>query len=241
MEWQLRPTRDLGLPMAKRLASPQRELGLLATATRWCWQQSTRLYLRCFHRLSVAGLERLPEPPFVLVANHASHLDALALSAMLPMRTADRTYPIAAGDTFFSSLPVSAFAAFAVNALPLWRKKATPEDLQTLRARLVEDRLVYILFPEGTRSRDGRMARFKPGMGALVAGSLVPVVPCFLDGAFAAWPPHRRLPRPRRLELRIGAPLSFAELPEGRDAWAAVAECCEAAVRRLGGESATSV
>ena len=241
MEWQLKPARDLGLPLKERLVSQKREFGLVATATHWCWRQLLRRYLHWAHRLEVTGLQYLPAPPFVMIANHSSHLDALTLTAALPGPLADRTYPIAAGDTFFSSFTASAFAAYAVNALPMWRKRTKLEDLDALRRRLVEDRLIYVLFPEGTRSRDGRMAAFKPGIGAFVAASEVAVVPCYLDGAFAAWPPQRRFPRPGRLHLSIGAPLSFANLPNERAAWAGVADTCEAAVRRLACERETAL
>ncbi len=92
---------------------------------------------------------------------------------------------------------------------------------------------MLILFPEGTRSRTGAMARFRPGIGALVAGHRIPVVPCFLAGAHAAWPPDRRLPRPGRLHLAIGPALRFAATPSGRAGAIAVAEACEAAVHEL--------
>lgn len=235
MDWQLKPARDFGLSLRQRLASLTRELGFVATATHWCWRQLVRLYLRLFHRLSVTGLERLPAPPFVLIANHSSHLDALTLAAAMPARLVDRIHPIAADDTFFTSFASSAFAALALNALPFRRKATMPADLAMLRARLVEDRLVYILFPEGTRSRSGEMARFKAGIGALVAGTPVPVIPCFLRGAFAALPPHRHWPRFTRLQLSVGEALSFAEAPNERAGWDGVAARCEAAVRALGG------
>jgi 1-acyl-sn-glycerol-3-phosphate acyltransferase len=103
-----------------------------------------------------------------------------------------------------------------------------------MRARLIEDELVYILFPEGTRSRDGAMGSFRPGLGAFVAGSQVPVVPCHIEGAFAAWPAVRRFPRPGKLRLRIGAPLHFADVAQDRTGWAEVAARSEAAVRALG-------
>jgi 1-acyl-sn-glycerol-3-phosphate acyltransferase len=77
------------------------------------------------------------------------------------------------------------------------------------------------------------MAGFQPGIGALVAGTGVPVVPCFLEGAFAAWPPMRRFPRPGRLRLRIGAPVRCDDLPPGRAGWEDTARRCEAAVRAL--------
>jgi 1-acyl-sn-glycerol-3-phosphate acyltransferase len=222
------------LPLSRRLASQNREIGLASTLTRWAFRQMVRAYLRGIHRLSIAGLEHLPDPPFVMIANHASHLDAVTLAAALPFKLADRAYPIAAADTFFTSLPTSAFAAYAINALPLWRKGTKPEDLAAFRSRLIEDRLIYILFPEGTRSRTGTMARFQPGIGAFVAGTSVPVVPTFLDGAYAALPPHRRLPRPVQLRLNIGHPLSFSETRNDRKGWLTVAKSCEDAVRHLG-------
>jgi 1-acyl-sn-glycerol-3-phosphate acyltransferase len=234
MDFDLKPARDFGLPLAQRLASQSREIGLASTLIHESFRQLVRFYLRAMHRLSVAGRELLPDPPFVLIANHSSHLDAITLAASLPLRLADRAHPIAAADTFFSSLASSAFAAYAINALPLWRKGTKPEDLAAFRSRLIEDGLIYILFPEGTRSRDGAMARFKPGIGAFVAGTPVPVVPAFLDGAFAALPPHRGWPRPVRLRLTIGPPLRFAETPNDRKGWLAVAKSCEDAVRRLG-------
>jgi 1-acyl-sn-glycerol-3-phosphate acyltransferase len=235
MDWQLKPARDLGLSLRQRLASLTRELGFPATATHWCWRQLVRAYLRVFHRLTVRGLERLPAPPFVLIANHSSHLDALTLAAAMPARLVDRIHPIAADDTFFTSFASSAFAALALNALAFRRKATMPADLAMLRARLIEDQLVYILFPEGTRSRSGEMAHFKAGIGALVAGTSVPVVPCFLLGAFAALPPHRRWPRFAPLQLSVGEALSFAEARNERVGWDAVAAHCEAAVRDLGG------
>ena len=233
-EWEFRPARDHGLRPAERLRSMGRERGLGGLATGAAWRGLVRLYLRLAHRLRVEGLERLPPPPFVMVANHASHLDALTLAAALPRVLARRAYALAAGDTFFGSLGASAFAAYAVNALPVWRKRTTAGDLDAMRARLMEDGAVLILFPEGTRSRDGAMARFQPGIGALVAGREVPVVPCYLDGAFTCWPAGRRWPLPGPLRLFVGAPLHFHDVAANRAGMTEVARVCEAAVRELG-------
>lgn len=233
MDWQLKPARDLGLSGRDRLRSLSREPGLPAAAIAFLWRRLLRGYLALFHGLRVSGAEHLPAPPFVLIANHASHLDALTLSAVLRGAAARRAFVLAAGDTFFTSLPMAAFAAHAINALPIWRRRTRSSDLTTLRTRLVEDRLVLVLFPEGTRSRDGAMARFQPGIGALIAGTTVPVVPCWIEGAFAAWPAQRRLPRPGPLSLRIGAPLRFETAENGRAGWEMVATACEAAVQGL--------
>ncbi len=233
MEFDLRPARDHGLEGADRLKSLSRERGLGSLILGHAWRMMLRGYMRAFHRLEVTGRENLPPPPFVIIANHSSHLDALTLSAVLRGQAARRAHALAAGDTFFTSTLGSAFAAYAVNALPIWRKRTRASEIATLRERLLEDRLVYILFPEGTRCRDGVMAAFQPGIGALVAGTEVPVVPCYLDGAFAAWPPTRKRPRPGKLRLAIGPPVGAADLPATRAGWEETARRCEAAVRAL--------
>lgn len=237
-DWKFEPAHDLGLPLPDRLKSLKRESGLTGTLLHIVWWTFIRGYLRLFHRLTVRGAENLPrEAPFILVANHASHLDVLALATRCPVRLRDRLFPIAAGDTFFEKVPVAAFAAYALNALPLWRKHCDPRDLEELRRRLVEERCAYVLFPEGTRTRTGEMGRFKRGIGALVASTQVPVVPCHLAGAFAAFPSHYRVPRPRKLTLTVGPPLRFPGVANDKDGWTVVAAEVEAEVRRLGGLS----
>lgn len=232
--WEYKPAGDLGLTGRARLTSLRRETGLLGLLTRHLWRGALRLYFKLWHRLRIEGRENLPrDAPFIVIANHTSHLDAPALSVSLPAHFADRIFPLAAGDTFFTGSGSSTFAAIALNALPIWRRKTRPEHLATLRERLGEQACIYILFPEGTRSRDGTMAAFKPGLGCLVAGTPVPVVPCHLDGAFAAFPPHAKLPRARRIAIRIGAPLRFPDTANDRAGWHAIADAAEQAVRAL--------
>ena len=234
-DWKLRPARDLGLRPAERLRSLGREPGLFGLGVNAAWRRAVRAYLRGFHGFRVEGRENLPaQPPFVMVANHASHLDALALSAALRGPAARRAHAMAAGDLFFANHAVAALSAYAINALPVWRGRSRRADLETMRTRLAEDGLVYILFPEGTRSRSGAMAAFQPGLGMLVAGTEIPVVPCWIEGAREAWPPEARAPRPfRPLRLRIGPPLRFADVPPTREGWQRVAEAAEIATRSL--------
>lgn len=233
-DWEYRPAADLNLPPAERWRSLRREVGLPSVVAHLGWGAATALYLRAFHRFRVLGREHLPAaPPFVVVANHSSHLDALALAAGLPSRLAGRAFPIAAGDTFFETKASAAFAAVCLNALPMWRKKCGSHAMETLRARLLEGDAIYLLFPEGTRTRTGGMAAFRAGIGMLVAGTGVPVVPAWLDGCFAALPPGRRWPRPRAITLRFGAPCTFAGGGNDRAGWRDVAADLEAAVRGL--------
>lgn len=237
-DWDLRPARDLDLSLAARLRSHKRETGLAGVLAGSVWRATVRSYLALAHRLEITGLEHLPkEPPFVLVGNHSSHLDALCLGAALPGRLAGRSITLAAGDVFFGSFASSAFAATALNAMPIWRKHTSRDDLAFLRVRLEEDGLVFLLFPEGTRTRNGEMGRFRPGLGALVAGSSVPVVPCYLEGGFRCWPAKRKLPRPGKLRLRLGPALSFADIAADRAGWAHVSDATERAVRALTGEA----
>jgi 1-acyl-sn-glycerol-3-phosphate acyltransferase len=232
--WRIEPARDAGLPLNERMRSLRRESGLISTALHLtCWS-AVRAYLSLYHRLRVEGRDNLPgNPPYVLVANHTSHLDAFALSAFLPWRLRDRVFPIAAGDVFFETPAASAFSAFFLNALPMWRKKCGPHAMQDLRERLLSEQCVYVLFPEGTRSRDGVMQPFKRGLGMLVAGAPVPVVPCHLDGCFDALPAERRWPRPCRIRVRIGKPLDFSAVANEREGWEQLMQTVEAAVRSL--------
>jgi 1-acyl-sn-glycerol-3-phosphate acyltransferase len=234
-KWKLKPARDLGLSVSQRRQSVHRESGLLESGTHLAWALAVRFYLHFWHRLKVQGSEHLPRrPPFVLVANHASHLDALVLAAPLPLTIRDRVFALAAGDVFFEKNLKASFATSFINALPLWRRKITPKAMVELRRRLVDEPCAFILFPEGGRSRDGQMMPFKAGIGMLLAETNVPVVPCYLEGTFEACPAERTVPLRLPIRLRAGPPLSFAEVPDKRAGWEEVATRLEEAVRRLG-------
>jgi len=234
--WKLRPARDLGLPLAERLGSTRREPGLVEAIGQRAWALVTKGYLRVWHRLSVTGREHLPaQPPFVLVANHTSHLDTIVLASLVSRQARRHLYPIAAGDVFFETPSRALLSALLLNALPMRRQRAGRHALDELRARLVEDPCAYVLFPEGTRSATGEMQSFKAGLGMMVAGTEVPVVPCHLEGAFAAWPRTAKWPRPARLRVCIGAPLQFAAIDNARAGWLTIADEVGAAVRKLGG------
>lgn len=232
--WKLEPARDLHLSPQQRWKSLHRENGLFEAVTQSFWRTLVGSYLSIYHRLQVTGREHLPEkPPLILIANHASHLDALCLAAALPWALREHVLPVAAADNFFETPTQAAFSAFFLNALPMWRKNCGRHALDDLRKRLVDQPCGYILFPEGTRSRTGEMLPFKAGLGMLVAGTSVPVVPCYIDGAFAACPPHTRVPRPRRIAVRIGEAMRFENANSDREGWEAVSKLCENSVGAL--------
>lgn len=238
-EWRYETATDVGLGPVERWRSARREPGTISVGVNTLATLVLRTYLRLYHRLDVRGREHLPtRERFVLIANHSSYLDALVLAAALPLSARKHTHPVAAGDVFFSGIARSVLAGLLLNALPLDRKRVVTHALEDLRQRLLGGHCAFILFPEGTRSRDGKLAAFKAGLGKLVAGSDVPVIPCHLAGAFEALPPGRGFPRPEKLTLTVGAPLRFHAIANDREGWMRVAESCRRAIDNLAGRPA---
>ena len=232
--WSYEPAADLDQALVERLRRFPREPDMLVYGLRSLAALMLRGWLRLYHRLRIAGLENLPkEGSFVLVANHSSHLDTLCLLGALPLRKLHRAFPAAAQDYFFVSVPRLAVAAIVVNALPFARQSQIRQSLGICRQLLVNPGNILILFPEGTRTVTGQVGAFRPGIGLLVAGTDIPVVPCHLEGAFAAWPKGKLLPRPRAIRLRIGAPRRFSDFAPGKDAAEQISEELRGAVIEL--------
>jgi 1-acyl-sn-glycerol-3-phosphate acyltransferase len=233
-DWKLEPAHDLGLTGLARARSLKRESGLIESVARLGTWSVLHAYLRLAHHLRIEHPENLPTTPsFVMVANHASHFDALVLGAALPLKWRDCIFPIAAGDVFFERRGLATLITTLINALPVWRRRPGKQEVTTLRDRLQAGHCIYLLFPEGARTRDGALLPFKPGVGMMVAGTRVPVVPCYLGGTFEVFPANRVLPRLLPIRLRIGRPLTFAETPNTADGWRQVAHTIEATIRDL--------
>lgn len=216
-DWEYEPAADLANSLAERLQGFPREPHLWIYLLRSVVALVIRGWLRIFHRLEVRGADRLPlGRSFVLVANHQSHLDTLCLTAAIPLRYLHRVFPAAAADYFFESVARSAFSSIVVNGLPFDRKAKGVESLAVCRRLLETEGNVLVIFPEGTRSPTGELGRFRSGIGRLVEGSDIPVLPCHLSGAFRALPKGAGFPRPAKLLLRIGQPKSYSELEPGR-------------------------
>jgi 1-acyl-sn-glycerol-3-phosphate acyltransferase len=198
-----------------------------------------RTWLRVYHRLSIQGKENLPKQgTFVMVANHASHLDTLCLLAALPLRRLHRAYAAAAADYFFVSAGITAAAAvLACNALPFQRRSRgrLRQSLNLCQRLLGQEGGVLILYPEGTRSSNGQMQPFRPGIGALLAGTPVTALPCYLEGTGRALGKGRWIPRPRTIRLVIGEARRYAGVARHKAGVNTVSRDLQAAVRELAG------
>jgi 1-acyl-sn-glycerol-3-phosphate acyltransferase len=97
------------------------------------------------------------------------------------------------------------------------RDETGRQGLKLCQQMLEERGNVLVMFPEGTRSVDGRVGLFRRGVGLLLAGNPYPVVPCYIEGTFKAWPKGALMPRPTRVRLTIGEARTY-ERVEHNDA-----------------------
>jgi 1-acyl-sn-glycerol-3-phosphate acyltransferase len=215
-KWRYHSSRDLQRTPLDRLRRFPREPDMLVFGLRSIVALIIRGLLRIYNRFEIVGHGNLrTNRSVVIVANHCSHLDTLCLLAALPLRKLHRAFPAAASDYFFQSVARLWIAAVIVNALPFGRQMRVRQSLSLCEQLLASSGTMLIIFPEGTRSITGELREFKSGIGVLVAGRDVAVVPCLIDGSFRAWPKGKRLPRPRKVRLIVGAPRNYRE--RGRD------------------------
>lgn len=192
-----------------------------------------RCLLRVYNRFEIVGHEQLrTNRSLVLVANHSSHLDTLCLLAALPLGKLHQAFPAAAADYFFQRGPRT-WMARVLNAFPFRRDVSARRSLSLCRHLISRPGNILIMFPEGTRSRNGDTQPFKLGVSALVAGRDVAVVPCYLQGAFDAWPKGKRFPRPRKIRLIIGVPCSYAKFSADKKNLSVIASQLHEAVKIL--------
>lgn len=232
--WDYEPTADFDKTPLEKLSVFPRHPDMLVYAVRLTLHAVIRIWLRVYHRFRITGREHLPlDRPFAMVANHASHLDAVTLLSALPLPRIQKAYPAAAKDYFFTSMPKIAFSAVVMNAMPFDRKENPRDSLALCRQLLETAGHVLVIFPEGTRSPTGELGPFKPGIGFLTAGSNIAVVPCYLEGAYRAWPKGAFVPRPRKLTLKIGEAMTFEDVRADKDGAKVVAGRLSTAVERL--------
>jgi 1-acyl-sn-glycerol-3-phosphate acyltransferase len=204
----------------------------------------TRLFMalvRFYCRLRVTGVENIPRVgPFMLVANHSSHVDTAAIFAALPRELRQRVVAAAAKDYFFDDGVRQLFARIMFNVIPVSRSISTSSDPLRHVVRALREGYGVLLFPEGTRSQTGQIGPFRSGIGRLAAEFPdVPIIPMWLDGTARVLPKKAALPipRPATVRVRFGAPLppSAARLAD-KSSWRTVANEVREAVIQLQSE-----
>ena len=162
--------------------------------------------------LRVYGLDHLQDVrgPVVFFSNHSSHLDATLILCTLPDRWQRRTAVGAARDYFFDVWWRQAFTALVYAGFPIDRSRAG-KGIDKAR-ELVRDGWSIVVFPEGTRTRDGQIQPARSGIGLAVIKSTAPVVPVRVFGTFEAYGRHRKFPRPHSVAVKYGHPMRFEQL-----------------------------
>ncbi|MFD9412555.1 lysophospholipid acyltransferase family protein [Streptomyces sp. NPDC059989] len=167
--------------------------------------------LRLLFRPRIEGLENIPAEGAAIVAgNHLSFSDHFLMPAILKRRI---TFLAKAEYFTGPGLKGRLTAAFFRSAgqIPVDRsgKDAGQAALREGLGVLAKDELLGI-YPEGTRSHDGRLYKGKVGVAAMALGAGVPVVPCAMLGTFEIQPPGQKIPKIRRVTIRFGEPLDFS-------------------------------
>ncbi len=157
----------------------------------------------------VFGIDNLEglKGPAMFISNHSSHLDASILMITLPQKWRNKTATAAAKDYFFDVWWRSAFTALVYAGFPV--ERGAGERATAKAKELIRDGWSIIVFPEGTRSVDGWLQRFRHGTARLALDMGMPIVPIAIVGAYAAMPKGRTWPRPGRppIRVRYGRPL----------------------------------
>jgi len=152
--------------------------------------------------MRISGRENIPaKGAFVLACNHQSYLDPILCGAFLKRRMT-----FLARESLFSNW----FFGGAISSVGVTPLKTGGVDLATVKkiiSKLNEGRGVC-LFPEGTRTYDGRITAFKPGLGLLCRRGGAAIVPVVIDGAFECWPRHKKMFSPGPISVCYGKAIS---------------------------------
>ena len=188
----------------------------------------------------VDGREVLDEEiagPVIFVANHCSHLDTPTILRAMPRKWRNRTAVAAAADYFYKSRWRARSVALVFNTVPLGRNGGGLGNGASDHVdKLIEEGWNLLMFPEGTRSRNGEIGKVHSGAAVLAAQHGLDIVPIWVGGTHDAMPPGQNWPKrlPGRLfsrrvkvEVRFGPPIPPRDPSERREVMAQVRACWE--------------
>ncbi len=216
-ETSISQTSTVGDLMQLLQHSEQRSKAIhIASWPRWHIVKPIRAVMQWFLFLAIQSFQtlqgtqgaatNLPRGPFLLVANHESHLDTPTIFRLLPQHIRANLCVAAAKDYFFKN-PFTAFwAQLLFNAFPLDRDGNVRESLGHVGSLLNAGHSVLI-YPEGTRSQAGQLGEFKKGIGIIAQEMGVPVVPIKISGNFHILPRGATLPTKGTAHITFGKPV----------------------------------
>jgi 1-acyl-sn-glycerol-3-phosphate acyltransferase len=188
---------------------------------------------RAYFGLELVGVEHIPATgPVIITPNHQTYADPPLVS--IPVR---RPIYYMAWSRLFE-IPLFGRLIRLLRAFPVQIESSDPKAAREA-VRLLQAGRVLMIFPEGERSRDGRVQRFKPGAFRLAASLATPVLPVTIIGGHEAWPPGRLLPRPRRITITYHRPIHPDPSLEPRQAARDLAARAYATVARALAQAAT--
>lgn len=199
-----------------------------------------RMTYEALFTVDVEGEGNVPaNTNFIVAANHTSHLDMGLVKHALG-GLGGELVTLAAKDYFFDDPIRRTYFENFTNLLPMDRHGSLRKSL-SMAVHALEDGSSLLLFPEGTRSRDGKMTSFKPAIGYLCLQVGIDIVPMWLGGTYDALPVGAALPKQRELSVRIGAAIRADDVRKKTEGWPRaaayrhVSELVEASVRKLAG------
>ncbi len=173
-------------------------------------QRTLQLAAVLMYRVRYTGRENIPASGGVLVvSNHQSHLDPPLVGIGCP-----RPMNYIARSTLFNFGPFGRLIA-SVGSIPIDRDGLGLSGIKESLKRLKRGEMLLI-FPEGTRTRDGEIAPFRPGFTTLAVRSKALILPVAIDGAFQVWPRWKKFPGSGRIRVHFGEPIQ-TDAFAGRD------------------------
>ena len=146
--------------------------------------------LNCVLRIKIFGKENLQKinakKPLIIVANHASHFDAPLIVTNLPQKLGTRIATAAAADYFFKNIKSAKLTRIFFNTYPVDRDGSKIN--RGLSGEIIAAKIPMLIFPEGTRSRNGELGKFHLGAARLTIENKAQILPISLSGNFEAWP-----------------------------------------------------
>jgi 1-acyl-sn-glycerol-3-phosphate acyltransferase len=165
-----------------------------------------RLVAVVIFRARVEGRRYVPKSgPVLVLSNHQSNFDPVLIGL-----ACDRRLNYLARDTLFGFAPFR-WLIRSLDAIPIDREGVGLAGLKETLRRLKRGEMV-LMFPEGTRTRDGRLGPLKPGFCAVARRARTLLMPAAIDGAFDAWPRDRLLPRYSMLRIQFGPAVTPEEI-----------------------------